>query len=160
MRRIDWIIIHHSESPLSTTVEQIRDWHTWPKEMKDQTWRYKGKFYEKHPLGNNQITGNGWSDIGYHAVIEGDGTLRPGCSMDRVGAHAKGANKGSLGVCMVGDNTKPEQEWRLVQTATLEDLLGVWCALFSAKIRGHGEVGSTATECPGVSVKDLFPGFY
>ncbi len=56
----------------------------------------------------------GWLDIGYHFGIEqvGDGfEVFAGRPLDRVGAHTKGQNGTSLGVCCVGNydvDTVPE----------------------------------------------------
>lgn len=44
----------------------------------------------------------GWSGIGYHAVIRRDGQVEFGRHFDEVGAHVKGWNTRSVGVCMVG----------------------------------------------------------
>ena len=44
----------------------------------------------------------GWNEIGYHAVIRRDGTIEWGRHMDEVGAHVKGKNMQSVGVCLVG----------------------------------------------------------
>ena len=50
----------------------------------------------------------GWRDVGYHFII-GNGTHSPDGCLERGrpegfrGAHAKGANEFSLGICLVGD---------------------------------------------------------
>ena len=46
---------------------------------------------------------NGYEDIGYHAVILRDGTIQHGRDIRMIGAHAKGKNYDSIGVCLVGD---------------------------------------------------------
>ena len=71
MRKINKIIIHHSASPLITTVDDIRDWH---------------------------VHNNGWSDIGYHYIILGDGSIEDGRPITKIGAHCKGKNRYSIGV--------------------------------------------------------------
>lgn len=76
MRKINRLIVHHSASPLSTTVEDIRRWH---------------------------VEDNGWSDIGYHYIILQDGTIEDGRPIHKIGAHAKGKNRYSIGVCVVGN---------------------------------------------------------
>lgn len=40
--------------------------------------------------------------IGYHFVIELDGTIQPGRALLEVGAHVQGYNAASVGVCLVG----------------------------------------------------------
>ena len=59
----------------------------------------------------------GWSDIGYHYVITNgrrtarpeyvladDGDVEPGRSIDIAGAHVRGENEDSIGVCLVAKN--------------------------------------------------------
>lgn len=57
-------------------------------------------------LGAREIDGwhreRGWSGIGYHYVIKRDGELETGRPLDKVGAHAVGANGDSIGVCLMG----------------------------------------------------------
>lgn len=44
----------------------------------------------------------GWSDIGYHYVIELDGSIHFGRPENVIGAHCKGHNSFSIGICYVG----------------------------------------------------------
>jgi N-acetylmuramoyl-L-alanine amidase len=57
--------------------------------------------------------GRGWTDIGYHMVIETCGGEFRGRPDDRLGAHVEGNNQGNLGVCLIGDTkfTKKQFEW-------------------------------------------------
>ena len=53
----------------------------------------------------------GFDDIGYHYVIDLDGTIEKGRDEDLVGAHCKGHNATSIGICYVGGcdkNMKPK----------------------------------------------------
>jgi len=54
---------------------------------------------------NNYHKGKGWGKIGYHYLIEPDGTLMAGRNHNEVGAHCKeeGMNYKSFGVCLTGD---------------------------------------------------------
>ena len=65
-RNVNKIIIHHSASPQSTTREQIYDWH---------------------------VNGNGWSDIGYHYIVLGNGEVVSGRHVNKTGAHCKKSAK-------------------------------------------------------------------
>lgn len=49
--------------------------------------------------------------IGYHYLIELDGTTRTGRHMEEVGAHVQGNNSKSLGICMVGMHKFSEDQW-------------------------------------------------
>ena len=53
----------------------------------------------------------GFSDIGYHYIIDLDGTIEKGRDEALVGAHCKGHNATSIGICYVGGcdkNMKPK----------------------------------------------------
>ena len=53
----------------------------------------------------------GFDDIGYHYVIDLDGTIEKGGDEGLVGAHCKGHNATSIGICYVGGcdkNMKPK----------------------------------------------------
>ena len=53
----------------------------------------------------------GFDDIGYHYVIDLDGTIEKGRDEELVGAHCKGHNSTSIGICYVGGcdkNMKPK----------------------------------------------------
>lgn len=76
MRRIDEIIIHCSDSPegRNDKAEDIRKWHKQ----------------------------RGFSDIGYHYVIDLDGTVEKGRPIEQAGAHCTGHNRNSIGICYIG----------------------------------------------------------
>ena len=67
-------VIHHTATPIDTTVESIR---------------------------NHHINVNGWDDIGYHFLIKEDGSVVEGRSMFKQGAHAKGRND-YVGIALIG----------------------------------------------------------
>jgi N-acetylmuramoyl-L-alanine amidase len=64
--------------------------------------------------------GKGWDGLGYHYVIHKNGDVWKGRPEHRNGAHAKGYNTKSIGICLAGnfDATKPtaeqEQSLRLI----------------------------------------------
>lgn len=76
MRYIDLIIVHCTAARQGSgqTTNQVRSLH--------KRW--------------------GWSDIGYHFVVEDDGVIGHGRTIDRAGAHAKGFNKNSIGIAYTG----------------------------------------------------------
>ena len=67
-------------------------------------------------IKNYHIYTNGWKDIGYHYVIELVGDeyqIIKGRGEDEVGAHTKGENYSSIGICVVGnfdENYVPVQQ--------------------------------------------------
>lgn len=52
--------------------------------------------------------GNGWRDIGYHWIIDRDGTLAPGRTDTEMGAHVAGRTSGTPGICLPGGHGSPE----------------------------------------------------
>lgn len=133
MRKIKGIIIHCSATKPSMDigVDEIKDWHT---------------------------NGNGWSDIGYHYVITRDGSLEHGRDIKIDGAHCKGHNKNTIGICMVGgvndkgtptDNFTPNQWYALDELVTnlvFRNYVDVDCY-----IKGHNEFSNKA--CPSFDVQ-------
>jgi N-acetylmuramoyl-L-alanine amidase len=104
---------------------------------------------------------NGWFfDIGYHWVIELDGSIRKGRHEAQAGAHAKGHNSGSVGVCYIGgcdSDMNPKDTRTDKQKESLHclliDLLGRYP---DAEIIGHRDVSSKA--CPSFDAKAEYSG--
>lgn len=44
----------------------------------------------------------GLLSLGYHYIIERDGTVKPGREVSKIGSHTPGFNMDSIGVCLVG----------------------------------------------------------
>lgn len=84
---------------------------------------------------------NGWSDIGYHYVIDLDGNRHPGRDVDIIGAHVKGHNAHSIGVVYVGgldSNGKPKDTRTEMQKVALLMLLMELKRIYpEACISGH-----------------------
>lgn len=126
MRPIDSIYIHCSATPdgRDVTVEQIRQMH-----LK-----------------------NGWNDIGYHFVIYRDGSVLPGRPISQIGAHAKGHNTGSIGICYIGgmnkENTKAADTRTSAQQESLIWLVKELIRTFGTlKIYGHNQVSAKSCPC-------------
>ncbi len=136
MRKINKIIIHCSATPEGKdyTVQQIRQWHTTPKPK-----------------------GNGWRDIGYHFVIYRDGSVHEGRPIEQVGAHCKGYNANSIGICYIGgcaaDDKTPKDTRTEAQRLALIALVRELKAKYpSATVHGHNEFANKA--CPSFIVKN------
>ena len=141
MREINRIVVHCSDSTWGNAAV-IRRWHTDPKPR-----------------------GKAWADIGYHAIIGNghpenssdymglcDGLIEPGRPMDRMGAHAYGFNRGSLGVCMIG-----ELAFTTAQFESLEHILKTWAGLYRVpldRIVGHRVLDGSKT-CPNFDVEEF-----
>lgn len=131
MRRISKIIIHCSATQEGKNIktETIRKWH-----LK-----------------------RGWRDIGYHFVILLDGTIEEGRPMEMTGAHTKGQNYGSIGICYIGGVEKDRGEdgdWVAKDTRTQEQKDSLHDLLLRLKddypkavVHGHNEFSSKACPC-------------
>jgi hypothetical protein len=102
----------------------------------------------------------GWGTIGYHHVIDRDGTVGKGRDESLPGAHVAGHNTGSIGICLVGGHGSNENDdfldhYMPAQEAALRALIeDIKTRAAITKVRGHNEVAAKA--CPGFSVKRWF----
>ena len=97
----NFIVIHCSATRANQdcTVEDIRRWH---------------------------VQERGWSDVGYHWVVERNGKLKQGRNSQVWGAHVQGRNHDSVGVCLVGgmaEDGQPEDNFTSEQMLVLEMLI-------------------------------------
>lgn len=141
MRKINTIIIHCSATPSDMDIgaDEIRKWH------KDR----------------------GWRDIGYNYVIRRDGTLELGRDLDgdgnvdeEVGAHARGFNSTSIGICLIGGlSSKGEGEANFTyqQYKQLHELVFVLDIKYNIeKVMGHRDLPGVSKECPCFDVSGFF----
>ncbi len=97
----------------------------------------------------------GWNGLGYHFVI-GNGTQTPDGAIEIGhrwakqidGAHCKGYNNRSIGICLVGnfETSKPSRR-QLISLSFLLECLSARYAIPQARIFGHNRLGQT--KCPG-----------
>jgi N-acetylmuramoyl-L-alanine amidase len=103
----------------------------------------------------------GWSEIGYHFVIKLDGLIEVGRDLDMPGAHVKGYNKYSWGICLIGgldENGDSANTFNPAQMESLELVLRFLKRIAPhAKIRGHNEFPGVKKDCPCFSVQGWLP---
>ena len=85
---------------------------------------------------------NGWSDVGYHFYIRRNGVVQKGRPMSRNGAHTRGHNRGTVGICYEGglsEDNKPEDNRTELQKESLISLIASLCAEYETIkwIKGH-----------------------
>lgn len=133
---VDTIIVHCSatqpdwmvDKPLSAKVTEITRWHK------------ARKFYT----------------IGYHWVIDRDGSVAPGRPESDIGAHVEGHNTGSIGICLIGGHGSSENDpftkhFTPEQDMKLRELIEQIKTRANIKrVRGHNELSPKA--CPGFNV--------
>jgi N-acetylmuramoyl-L-alanine amidase len=92
--------------------------------------------------------GFGWDGVGYHKVINRSGKIENGRPEYWIGAHVKGQNDVSLGVCLIGKNNFTRKQF-----ISLECVLKKWKKSYpNAKIVGHRDIGNTKKTCPNFDV--------
>lgn len=125
MRNINEIIIHCSATPASRDIGAPEI-----------------AYYHRHI---------GFETIGYHYVVRLDGTVEPGRPLTRIGAHCKGHNANSIGVCYVGginadglpaDTRTEDQKWALRKL-----LISLKSQFPGAVIHSHRDFAPKACPC-------------
>ena len=94
----------------------------------------------------------GWTDVGYHYVVRLDGTVQEGRALSEPGAHCKGHNAHSIGICYVGglaaDGRTPKDTRTTAQRAALRALVDRLQRQFpAATVHGHCEFAAKACPC-------------
>lgn len=101
----------------------------------------------------------GWKGIGYHYVIGLDGLIEKGRDDNKMGSHAKGHNKNSIGICYIGglDSNGDAKDTRTsAQEEAMRFLVGFLLKNNNAEVLGHNEVSSKS--CPCFNVKEWYYG--
>lgn len=129
------IIWHHSaaENPTPQFMA-INDWH-------------KVRDFPKSSLGFY---------VGYHYVIEKDGTVMKAREDTEIGAHDTGENLNSLGICLVGDftNIRPTiAQEKAFRKLLLELMLKHNISINSIEPHRRDDT----TECPGKMMPENWP---
>lgn len=125
MRSITQIIIHCSATPEGKdyTVADIDRWHK----------------------------ARGFKMIGYHYVIYRDGCIHTGRPLEMVGAHCKGHNAHSIGICYIGGvdaNNHPKDTRTLAQRKSLLSLVkSLQKEHPQATLHGHREFAPKSCPC-------------
>lgn len=88
----------------------------------------------------------GFRDVGYHYMIDGQGELHKGRKDSEVGAHCRGKNKDSIGICVFGNFEK--QDPTTCQLNTLYNLLAsLTNRYYGVQVKYHRDFANTI--CPG-----------
>lgn len=144
MRALSEIIVHCSatrpdwmaNAKTSAKVAEIRRWH---------------------------VADRGWKDIGYHFLIDRDGTVAFGRPLGQIGAHVAGRNTGTIGVCLIGGHGSAEtdffsEHFTAAQEKALRKLLAdlIWAHPTITRVSGHNQWAAKA--CPGFNVPAWYVG--
>ena len=89
----------------------------------------------------------GFADVGYHFVILENGLVEKGRPLKRTGAHVRGFNTDSVGVCLIGIEDFTEE-----QEGALRGLLDMLLKKYpNAEVCGHCDLDPKKT-CPNFDV--------
>lgn len=127
MRKINKIIVHCSDSDYShhDDISVIRGWH---------------------------VNERGWRDVGYHFFIKKDGTVQKGRDLAEAGAHVKGQNNDSIGICLSGRHNFTTKQFHSLKSL-LFDLIRQF-DLTTNDVYGHRDFNPKKT-CPNFDVKTI-----
>lgn len=111
---------------------------------------------------DNWHRARGFFKIGYNYFIDRSGKREIGRDRDEVGAHAKGYNSTSVGICLAGgvkedDHKKAENNFTEAQFTELDKLLEELVTVYPyAHIIGHNQI--SIKECPSFNVQSYLQG--
>ena len=125
-RKINLIVWHCSDSdnPNHDNVETITKWHI----------------------------ERGFATIGYHFLITKDGRVHKGRDLDAIGAHVKGHNSRSIGICLTGKGKFSKEQKTALKELT-ERLLESYNLDWS-NVKLHNELDVNKT-CPNFKREDI-----
>ena len=95
----------------------------------------------------------GWKAIGYHFVIDRDGTVANGRPVEQVGAHVRGHNANSIGIALMGGfggaaDDMFADHYTPAQDKALRKLIADLRAAHSEIVRVSGHNRYAAKACP------------
>ena len=133
MRVINKLIVHCSATRegMNISRDTIRDWHL----------------------------ARGFNDIGYHFYIDLDGNIHKGRDIAKIGAHSKGQNRSSIGICYCGgvesDGKTPKDTRNEAQKEALLCVLRTMKAMYpDAVIHSHRDFANKA--CPSFDATEEY----
>jgi N-acetylmuramoyl-L-alanine amidase len=109
-------------------------------------------------IRNIHVNEKGFADIGYHFIIRRDGSYERGRRIERIGAHCKGHNRNTIGICMIGGmsyDNKPDNNFTTKQFKELKQTIYFLKEFFPdiKKVSGHRDYANK--DCPCFDVHEL-----
>lgn len=125
MRELNEVIVHCADTRIDQNfdVNDVKSWHL----------------------------NNGWSDIGYHYYIKLDGTIQKGRDINISGAHCKGRNSNSIGICFEGGKKEDGTKWDSATYEQIQSFNSLFYALedvFCIKLKLSAHYEYSSKTCP------------
>jgi N-acetylmuramoyl-L-alanine amidase len=126
VQKIQYIIVHCSATPPEhdVTAREVDSWHK----------------------------ARGFRKIGYHFLIRRNGSIETGRMLNETGAHTKGYNTISIGICLAGgidSAKKPDANYSRQQWSSLQNLVQTLTLIYpEVKVRGHRDMPDVSKACP------------
>jgi len=103
----------------------------------------------------------GFSNIGYHLIIQPDGEVCNGRALNVTGAHVKDENKDNLGIALVGTDKFTEAQFDVLRDR-LDDLLRTfpiapWSVFTHYQFKSAQSQGKT---CPNIDINRLLAWYF
>lgn len=105
--------------------------------------------YDFRAIKRDHMMNRGWKDIGYHFGIDYQANIHILRPIDRPGAHVKGHNFSSIGICLLGHKIFTTDQYK--RTAELCAMLIKTLKLDESNILGHNFLDNSKT-CPTFDV--------
>ena len=107
--------------------------------------------YDFYAIKKDHVEKRGWRDIGYHYGIDWDGDIHLRRDVKRPGAHTRGRNTHSIGICVLG-----LKSFSVIQLEQLGRLVRNICQIFNLSaddVKGHNYYNKNKT-CPVFDVEE------
>lgn len=107
-------------------------------------------------IKRDHVKHRGFSDIGYHFGIDWEGDIHILRPINKAGAHCRGKNRYSIGICVLG-----LQAFNSIQMEQLGRLVDTLCMIFSLKkedIKPHNFYNKNKT-CPNFNFDSFIDNF-
>ena len=116
--------------------------------------------YPVQQLYHDHVEVNHWRYIGYHFYIRKSGRVEETRPLQRMGAHAKGYNAHSIGICYEGgldEHGRPADTRTEAQTQAMKRLILQLKQQFPAikRVVGHRDLPGVQKACPCFDVATL-----
>lgn len=112
-----------------------------------------GRMITRDFLYQVHVVHNKWDDIGYHFIINVDGSVINGRPMDRKGAHVAGNNKDNIGIALVGRSLFYREQFKRLRQ--MFDDIREQYYISANEIYGHYELDKKGKTCPNIRIEDV-----